>query len=483
MKNYILSTIIVFAFAGAQAQVKVSQGNSSPGYKAVNQPVFSSFANDNANYFVIRRTENFEKINTLIIAGKTGNIGTATDIRINRGSFNNNSEVNNLLVAGNTIAAFVESRNKSEGKNTLSARIIDNTGNVSSTDIPIGSIDFVKMSNAGTWYTALTPDGKHVAVVGKLPHEKNKPDQFKYFFLDDNLKETGHGEFSFNGTDEIHVWQFRASDKGDLYIIAEAFDQSYKYPVVYEKLTGSASATVIPVIIADPHLRSLSYTTSVNSAGELIIAGYSQQKKSFSMGDVMAVGCWLFNSSKPQEVKADPFTRPVANLTARNIVYNGDTFFLIGEQYKAEKESPTGSAMQQMNMPENYHYEHGDVMVTAFSNDGAKKFDIPLSRKWESRNADVEFMVASGIIGNKLALVYNDQYGKYVDDKYYRNYKLPVAVMINNDGLMDAPVHFENELDVKLSSYTLLPLFFNANSGQMVLLSGNAESVKTVTFQ
>ena len=485
MKKYIIAAIAVLSLANAQAQVKATEGNNSQNFTAVTQPKFSSFSNDNASYFIVKRVERFEKINTLIIADKTGNISTAAEIRINRGTFNNNAEVNSLLVAGNTVVAFVESKNKDAGKNTLTARIVDKNGAISSTDLPVGSIDFVKMGNSGDWYTTVTQDKKHIAVVGKLPHEKNMPDQFKYFLLDDNLKVTGTGQFSFAGyTKEIPVWDFLASDKGDLYIISEEFDKSYKYPVVYQAKAGSANGNIIPVIIADPGLRVLNYVSSVNPAGELVIAGYSQQKKSFSMGDVQSVGTWLFNSSKPQELKTFAFEKPVTNMTARNIVYNGDTFFMVGEQYKGEKDPNRSTGMAALRMEENYTYEHGDIMVTAFSSDGNKKFDLPLSRnKWQSHNADQEFTVASGIVNNKLAVVFNDIYGKYIEGKYYKNYKLPVAISINNDGLMDAPVHFEKELDVKLSTYTLAPLFFSADNNRLVVLTANNQSVKTVTFQ
>ncbi|MDB5158127.1 MAG: hypothetical protein JWR50_2834 [Mucilaginibacter sp.] len=389
-----------------------------------------------------------------------------------------------MQVAGNIIVAFVESHSKKDGKNTLTARSVDNSGNVSSTDLPVGSIDFTKMSNAGTWHTTLTPDKKHIAVIGQLPHEKNMPDKFQYFLLDDNLKEIRKGEFSFTGyTKEISIWNFLASNKGDLFIMSEEFDKSYKYPVVYEYLATSSSANIIPVIIADPDLRVLNYTASVDHAGELIITGYSQQKKAFNVNDIPAVGSWYFNSSKPQEIKTYKFEKPIPALTARNIVYNGDTFFLVGEQYSADKEPSNANALQRLGMEDNYIYHHNDIVVTGFSNDGSKKFDITLNRKWSARNTDNELMVASGVINNKLAVIFNDQYGKYINDEYHRGRKLPVAVTIHNDGLMDAPIHFEKELDVKLSSYTLLPFFFSTYNNRMVLLSGNEQTIKTVTFQ
>jgi len=484
MKKYILTAGAVIALLGAQAQVKVTQGNNSPEFTAIQQPKFTSYATDNADYFIIKRTERFEKINRLVIADKTGNITLSKDIRLNMGSFNKEVLVNSLDVVGNNVFAFVESRSKKDGKNTLTARAVDGNGAISTTDLPVSSIDFVKMSNAGDWFTAVTPDQKHVAVIAQLPHEKNMPDQFKYVLLDENLKEQGKGQFSFAGyTKEIPVFDFLASDKGDLYIISEEFDKSYKYPVLYQARAGSAAGNIIPVIMADPSLRMLSYISSVNPAGELIIAGYSQQKKTFSAGDVQATGTFLFNSTRPQEVKTFKFDKNITNLTARNIVYNGDTFFMVGEQYKAEKEPSRATGMAALRAEDTYLYTHEDIQVTAFGKDGNKKFDLPLSRKWPARNTDQEFMVASGIVNNKLAVIFNDQYGKYIEDKYHRYDYLPVAILINNDGLMDAPLHFEKEFDVKLTTYKLAPQFFSSYKNRVVVLNANSSSIKTATFQ
>lgn len=191
----------------------------------------------------------------------------------------------------------------------------------------------------------------------------------------------------------------------------------------------------------------------------------------------------MFNSAKPNEVKIFPFDKPVTNLTARNIVYNGDTFYLIGEQYKADKQKFTGSPLSPGALVDVFDYTHQNIMVTAYTNDLVKKFEMPLSRKFTGNEYDQDLMVASGIIRNKLALIYNDEYGKYFDDKYHRYIKTPVAVLITNDGLMESPVNFANELDVKESTYKLYPQFFSNSKGRMVVLSGNDQSVTTNTFQ
>jgi hypothetical protein len=249
------------------------------------------------------------------------------------------------------------------------------------------------------------------------------------------------------------------------------------------KYSPGGQPMIIPVMMADPDLKNLNYIASVNPAGDLVIGGDIQQKKTFSAGDPQASGAYLFTSAKPSEVKTFSFEKPVTNLTARNIVYNGDTFFLVGEQYMADKQRNTAPVLSAAAMIDVFEYSHNDIMVSAFTTDFTKKFEIPISRKWTGHDFDLDLTIASGIINNKLVLVYNDQYSKYIDDKYRREVRLPIAVAITNDGLMESPVHFAKELDIKISSYTLYPQFFSAGNNKLVLLSGNVQSVKTNTFQ
>lgn len=491
MKYAILTLSLLFA-ANTFAQVKATQGNNNvPFTPKFKHPQFSAYSTANSDYFVICKTEHFEKINTLVVADKKGNIISSKDVRFNMGTFNNNNSVIKVLVAGNTVAAFLENHNKDTGKNTLNVQMLDSKGDVSGTPMELGTLDFLKLNSPGDWFVSLTPDKKHIAIIGQQPHVKDTPDQFKYIMLDDNLKTTDKGAFNIAGYDKkVETREFLASDKGDFYILTEEFDKSYKYPTLFKAASGTATANMIPIMISDPGLKNFSYTASVNPAGDLIVAGYMQKKQTFSAGDTKTVGTWLFSSTKPSEVKTYMFDSPIEVLTARNIVYNGDTFFLIGEQYKEEAEKPTGTAMQQMGSfrmgDESMNYTHGNIEVTAFTNDLAKKFEMPISRGWKAHNFNLDLAIATGIMNNKLALIYNDQYGKYVDEGpygAYKNYKLTVALLINNDGLMEAPVQFAKELDMKVTTYTLYPQFVNNNSNKLVLLSANAESVKTVTFQ
>ncbi|WP_342644378.1 hypothetical protein [Mucilaginibacter sp. CSA2-8R] len=477
--KYFLFTLSLSASLSAFSQVKVVQGSNSPDFQTPKPIKFSSFSNGDTDYFVFKRPEN---VNTYIVADKTGNITVDKDIQVIPGVMGNSYEVQNLLVVGSTPYVFVENHVKDGGTNTMVARTIDKSGNISATGVTIGTINFTKLSAAGDWYTCLTPDKKHVAIISKAPYEKGQPQQFNYYLLDEQMKEVNKGQFAYQGVDKrISVFGFTASDKGDIYILSEEFDKTYKFPVLY-KYTAGGQASIIPVMMADPGLKNLSYTYKVNPEGELVIAGYMQQKKTFTMGDVAAIGTWTFNSSKPDEVKTFNFDKPITNLTARNIVYNGDTFYLIGEQYKSERESRIVNTSLN-GLVDNYSYTHEDIMVTGFNTAGNKKFDIPISRKWGVQSTDPDLMVASGVINNKLALVYNDQYGKYVEGRYYKNYKLPVSVLVTNDGLMEAPVTYAKDFNVINSGLTLNPQFFTTSNGKISVLSVGSQSVKAASFQ
>lgn len=482
--KYYLYLVTLFVSTSAFGQVKVAIGKNSPQFVAKKQPTFTSYSTADNDYFIIGKEVSYQKINTLITADKTGNIITSQEISVNMGVSNNTVDVVDLMVFGNRSLIFLQNKSKVDLKNQLVAKVVDVNGNIAAEATPVASMDFLKLSNGGRWYTCVTPDKKHIAVIGLRPHVKGAEDIVNYYILDENLKETSKGQFSFAGyTKELSFEGFLASDKGDFYMTSYDYDKSYVYPVVY-KFSVGGTPMIIPVMIADPTLKNLSYTSALNPQGDLIIAGYTQKKASFSAGEIANNGTWLFNSAIPNEVKTFKAETPVQNIIARNIIHNGDTFYLIGEQYKKEEEKTTGAISPSQLSNPNYNYTHGDISVTAFSNDGSKKFEIPISRKMNSQNFDQELMVGTGVINNKLALIYNDKYDKYFEDKYreFGHLKVPVVVLITNDGLMEAPVQFSKELDIKISTYVLLPQYTVSSNGKVTVLSANSQAVKTVIF-
>lgn len=437
---------------------------------------------DDTNYYLLKNDENFENRNMLIVSDASGNISTIKEIGISTGTFSNNATLVKILQAEKSLVGLIETRSKASGKNTLSARFIDKNAVVSDADKPLLSMDFTKLNNPGDWYYASSPDKKHIAIVGLKPYEKNQPHQFIYVLLDENLKEISKGNFSANSKhNHIGIFNFLVSDKGTMFIVSEEFDNTYKYPVIYQVIAGKNECTTTPVVIADPTLKNLSYTSAINADNDLVLAGYYQQKKTIGVGDIQAVGNWFFNSSKPQEVKTTGMKSPLENMKALNIVTNGNTLYLIGEQYKATLEKQT---QQQILMRTfNYTYEHKNILVTAFDEKGAVKFEIPYGRSEIANNIDYQSAVASGILNNKLALFFNEPYEKYLANKEYEGYKLPVLVLISNDGLMDAPINFSKELVHARSGYTVYPQWYNSNKNSFSTLSGKDEQIKVITLK
>ena len=464
------------------SQVTVSHGTSQEFMLNNKNTNYLSYATSNSTYFIFRKTKfNVVFESYIALANQAGQLSPIRELAFNNGVINNSFEINAMDVINNELVVFVENRNKAEGKNFLSTRILDEKGYFTGAENPIASIPFLKMINPGKWFISVTPDKKHIAVVGKLPYEKGKPVQFQYYFLDNSFKQLSNGTFSDPSiVKDIYIEKFYASDKGEFYLIGNEYDKTYQYPVLYKASINSPKVTIKSLKIEDPSLKNIGYKSTMNANNDLILAGYTQIKKTLTIGNPVA-GTWTYISSKP-EVTIANFEKPVEDLVAVNILSNGSTFYVIGEQYKKERETPTSE--QILAHEENFNYFYGNILVSGFSEDGQKKFDIPVSRKWSSRNTFEDISFASSIMNNKLSLVFNDQYIKYGETyDSYKQYKLPVAISITNDGLMEQPQALIKEFDILNNSFKLYPFFFNADNDRMVILSADYRSIKPVIFK
>jgi hypothetical protein len=237
----------------------------------------------------------------------------------------------------------------------------------------------------------------------------------------------------------------------------------------------------MPATLPEGSAKNLSYTASVNPNGDLLVAGYYQPKAAVVIGDVQAKGSWVMNTAAPTDIKLNPFDQPVTNMEARGIVFNGNTWYLVGEQLKAEKEKQ--SMQQNLNFEENFFYRHDNVMVTAFDG-SSKKFELTLNKSDAVRNTNQAMYPAFGVINGKLAIVYNDQLNKYVPNTS-SGYRLPVLYYINNDGLLEAPQRFDKEFNIPNYSSPLITQYFNSGiDGRLVILArdNNGSGMKAVVF-
>lgn len=482
MRKNILSTIYltVFTAIAAFAQPTLVQGNEMP-FTFKKQPPFTALHTNDGAYFVFKSRDFMYPYPTVVAVNNGGNVTRVTEVKYQQGVMGNVTEMLDVVSINGKLIGIIQNRNKSTNTNKLTAKTIDN-GVLSTDEKEIGSFPFEKMGKAGDWYTTVTPDGKHLAIVAELPADKEELVVFKYYFLDADLKQTATGEFSFPEMKKrLSFNSFYASDKGDFYLVMNEFDKTYRYPKLYKAKSGEKQGTIIPVMPENPKQKLMSFTGTVNANGDLVFAGYIKDKSVITIGDDQATGSFIYTTAT-SKMNINLFDKPISNANAEGIVFNGNTIFLVGEQLKADRETPT--QQQAMAFEENYNYRHNDIIVTAFdASDASKKFELTLSKKFAARNFDQDLYPAFGIVNNKLAVVYNDTYGKYVPNTSYDNYKVPVLVYINNDGLMEAPIHFDKEFQTTRSSYTLYPAFNTTNAAGIILLAGNGSSVKGVVVK
>ncbi|HEX6334771.1 MAG TPA: hypothetical protein VFZ78_11130 [Flavisolibacter sp.] len=478
MKKFLLVSAATCMILAAAAQATLVSGNSQS-FVIKKQPQVSVMSNDNEHYFVVRTSENPGFAHSLVTVDRSGNVSYAGTMKVNPGTFTNSMEIHSLQVVGNSLVALMENRDKKAGLNRLIVRLVDNTGTMSIKEEQVGALEYEKMMNPGNWFVTATPDRKHLAVIGQMPFEKGQQNQYKFFMVDASLKVIQSGKLSFpDDTKRMHFQTFAASNSGDLYLISDDFDKGYKYPVIYRASTTKPAGTITRMEFRDAADRLANYVTTIADNGDLVLAGYYKKKRVVTTDNEENNGTFLYNAATGQ-LQTHAFDRPLYNLKARGLVRNGNTQFLVGEQHKTENKGSAPSTPFEYN----YLHQHSDILVSAFDEAGNRKFQIPLNKNFSAMNADQDLYPAFGIVNGKLAIAYNDQYGKYFTGTSYTNSKLPVVVFINNDGLMEQPVNFEKEWQVSRNSYTLYPGWYSNSNGVLVMLSGNGSSLRGVVIK
>ena len=484
MRKFILTFgLFIAGSIGCFAQPTLVQGNEKP-FSFPKNFNFIGLENKGEAYFIFKSKEFSEIYPTLVVVGNSGNTEHSGEVKFNGGTFTNSTFMHDAVKLGGKVIMLLENRNKTAETNRLIAKTLDNKGNLGTEEKELAAFPYQKILKPGDWYSSITPDGKHLAVIGQLPSEKDELLKFKYFFYDENLTPISSGMFSFPEIKKrMLIESFHASNKGDFYLVENETEKQNRYPVVYKISVGATTGTVIPVTPPEETIKFANYVTAMNPAGELIIGGYIKDKSgTFSTDgfEEKVTGTWMYNATTAKKT-INPFSNKIINPKSLGLVFNGSTIFLVGEQLKSTREKPNMQQMQKFE--DHYTYEHGDIFVTAFDNEGNKKFDLTMSKKFTARDFHNDLFPAFGILNNKLALVYNDSYGKYLPNTSYDNYKLPVLVYINNDGLMEAPIHFAKELQVTRSTYTLYPALSVSGPNGMIILSANSSNAKGVIIK
>jgi hypothetical protein len=429
---------------------------------------FLSYSNDQNDFMLLGRLENTEKIYSLVMTDDADEIVTASNIRVATEVGDNHFKLAGLALAGSNLTAFVESHNRQTGRNVMAMQAVDKNGGLTSEGMLVGYFDFIKADNPGLWHIASSPDQKKIALVAQLPHEPGKPERFKYFFMDENLTMTHTGEFSIDNRNDkavagyqgLQVNNFLVSDKGDLYLISAGSVENHHFPVVYKGVVGSDQCAVIPVGGAALEYESSSYRAKINAEGDLVIAGYFRKEGGTDGMGALTSGTWNFNTFK-REVKLNAFENPVPELTSDRLLSGKDTYFLVG-------------------------CSRAGIHISGFNATGDQKFEIPVVRDLMAgmtmhdhvnSKAKPEEGIASGVLDDKLCLIYNDLAGKY---KAGGTGLVTVSLSVSFEGLMGAPVVYDN---LAAENTMLLPQFFTANADHIRVLASAESAVKVITFR
>lgn len=487
-KTQTLFTCLLFsAFSVESQNVTITRGGQTK-MALVKSSEPNNFIAGGDHYFFTEYTEHAVRTYHLQSFDSKGAFLADAVLEINQGVFNNTYSIDEVLGFGNKAYAMIEHLDKPSGKNTLLARVIDNKGKIATSEVEVMSIPFEKIMNSGFNYSAVSSDNKTLAVVGEMMYVKDQPAEFKVALFNQDMKKIKEGDFKLPGENTKNKSiSVKVANDGTVYLIKKGMTKKGDITLaVYQWSSVNSSDVKEYLIELTPPSQLLNFTYEVNSNNELIVSGLYYERRTLTVGETQAAGVFYFTNKGKSEKVLSVFKldAPVDNLTARKILINGNTVFLTAEQYKEERITPPASAAGSMsNFDWNYNYTHKSDFVIALDVDGNKKFQLELAKDFSARDFDRQFYSGYFICNGKLTVMYNDLTKKYIkDDSYYAN-QVPVLVQITNDGLLQSPVVFKNEL--KLEQYFVLypSRSLQDSNNQISILMGNSQFEKIISVK
>ncbi|MCW3083381.1 MAG: hypothetical protein JWP12_747 [Bacteroidetes bacterium] len=482
-----ITFILCLSVAGiaAKAQkVTLTKGQPSPVELVKGSDVINFTANGD-NYYFTKFYEHAVMNYHLLSYDSKGSYITKTNVEINLGTFNNTYSIDDVVGLGNKAYAMVEHLDKAGGKNTLLARVIDNNGKVSETETEVMSIPFEKIMNSGFNNSASSPDMKTLAVIGEMPFVKEQPATFKVAIYDASLKKTGEGQINLPGENTKNKsMSVAVGNDRTVYIIKKGMTKKGEITLSVYQWSAASPADVkeYTIAVTEP-MQISSYTYTVNDNSEIVVSGLYYERKTLTVGEKQAVGVLYFtNKGKTENLfKTFALDAKVDNLTAEKVLINGNTIFLTAENYKEERITPPpATAGTAASFDYNYDYTHKSDFVIAMDADGNKKFQLELSKDGKARDFDKQLYSAYYICNGKLTVVYNDDIKKYMKDYYSNGYTglIPVLVQITNDGLMQPPIIFKDDIRID-RDFMLYPAFSTQQAtNQLSFLEANGQYFK-----
>jgi hypothetical protein len=443
---------------GDEMEYKPVADNGQYTYKAYNKIyyVFSEFKNFQDNFSIVECDEN-------------NNVLSNYELVYGVGTRGNETEIEQIIGINNKAYVLVKNTNKSTGKNRLIAQELSEKCEIGEGEIELASFDYKKLMNAGNWIISISPDQKHLLIVGETPfEEKEIPSKLVYNYLDASMKAEKEGEITLPGENKKNnFYSAHVGNNANMFIVRNGRTRSLnQQPTIFSSNALSKTEPSTYILELPEGKKLFSFSMTVLQNGSFTLAGYYDESKKIMVGDNVIKGCFYYNSEACKDLKITTLNIPTNNLTALNMVENGNTIYLIGESYKYRSESSSNPS----SLTYNYFYTHKDINATGFETDGTKKIDVIIGRNYTDASSEIDLKPVAAVVKDKLAIFFIDNLGKY--DSNYNNYKVPTLVFINNTGLMESTLHFEKQFSSTKERGTLfshIP-YISGNKFQMLMV-------------
>lgn len=474
-----LTTSVLMSIASIAQVVSFTAG--TPFKLDVNEKEKWSSIKHNDKIHFIQSTKGIGASIKQSICGLDGSFEKEFAPKIDMGTFGNSHQIEDIFQFNDKLYVAVDHFSKQDTKHSFSVREVDaTTGTVLAADNELLSFNAEKMTNKGDCKFAVSPNQMVIAVIGELPFEKQQPCKMKVIVYDNAFAKKSEQEIVLPGENKrYNLFYTYVNNNGIIFIVrvGEAKNGDTQLNVYQVDTKAGAEVKEYFVNVETPN-KITSYNSAVNSKGELVIAGVTTLRQTFSAGEVKANALFYFYTSKLTEgiTNFTALDAPVENLMARKIVFNGNTTYLISEQFKEERK-PKNNSSGTLSTETDFIYTSKSNFVFGFSEEGVKKFYIELTRNIAGYNALQHMQTGVFVVNDKLTLVYSDERNRK-DLNYHSNPYTHTVAQITNDGLLQTPVQLDSKagLDDYYVFYPGLSVLNNQN--QIKVLTKNIRTGK-----
>jgi len=468
-------------FSHAQnTEAKINFGDERE-YKPIKDNGRYTFKAYDKTFYVFSEFISFQDKYSIIVCDEKNNVKSTNDLKYTLGVRGDETKIEKIVGLNNKAYLLISNTNKKEGKHRLFAKALDDDLTFEDGETELASFGFTKGMNSGNWIISVSPDQKHLLIIGELPFEsKEIPSKIVYNYLNESLKSEKEGTLTLPGENKkYNNYTAYLANNADMFMVSGLLDKNGdKKPEIFSTnaLTANEPVSYLPDLGEGKNM--FSYAQTVLADNSFSMAGYYDERKKVSMGEAQIKGCFYYNSESCKDIQVSPISTPTENLIARSLTEVENTVYLLGENYKEKKVDVPG----QLGFY-NYYYTHKDINSVGFEANGTKKIDVILSRNYSEVSSETELMPVAAVIKSKYAVFFVDNLAKYDPARNGSTYRVPVLVYINNNGLMESPLHFSKEFSSTKDGFSLFSFIPSLATNKLQMIMMQKQDVKCFSVE